>query len=98
MHTVYSHRHILHATEGLLVEGQPFLIEEIPARAEIFRQMIEQSQLGPIEPPRDHGIEPILAVHNVDYVDYLQRAFAEYAIQYPNEQAVVPGTFAPLFA
>lgn len=95
MYIVYSHKHILHATEGLLVEGQPFLIEETPARAEIIHQKIEQSQLGPIEVPKNHGLEPILAVHDTDYVDYLQRAFAEYVIHYPSEQAVVPGTFAP---
>jgi acetoin utilization deacetylase AcuC-like enzyme len=95
MHTLYSPHHLLHDTANLIVEGSPFVIEEVPQRAEIIRQTIEQAQLGPIEAPADHGLQPILAVHAPDYVAYLQRAYADYVQVFPQEHAVVPGTFAP---
>jgi acetoin utilization deacetylase AcuC-like enzyme len=98
MHTLYTPRHLLHDTANLIVEGNPFIIEEVPQRAEIIRQAIEQAQLGSIEAPGDHGLEPIQAVHAADYLDYLQHAHAEYTQVFPREQAVVPGTFAPLSA
>ncbi|MFZ6031412.1 MAG: histone deacetylase family protein [Chloroflexota bacterium] len=95
MHIFYSPHHLLHDTADLIVEGNPFLIEEVPQRVEIIRQAVEQAGLGVAETPDDHGIDPILAVHHADYVHYLQRAYDEYVRVFPKEQAVVPGTFAP---
>lgn len=34
--------------------------------------------LGPVESPRDFGLDPILAVHDADYVAFLQTAHAEW--------------------
>ena len=34
--------------------------------------------IGPTEPPVDHGIEPILRVHDSNYVEFLQSAFGEW--------------------
>ncbi len=93
--TIYSPRHLLHDTANLIVEGNPFIIEEVPQRAEIIRQALANEQLGVIESPIDHGLQPILSVHTADYVDYLQRAHRDYVRVYPTEQAAVPGTFAP---
>ncbi|MBT7079861.1 MAG: histone deacetylase family protein, partial [Chloroflexi bacterium] len=50
------------------MDGCPFNPEEIPARAEIILSAIESASLGNITAPRDHGLEPILAVHDPDFV------------------------------
>lgn len=34
--------------------------------------------IGEVEAPRDHGIDPILAVHDADYVEFLQNAHADW--------------------
>jgi acetoin utilization deacetylase AcuC-like enzyme len=94
MRVIYSSNHSLHATADLTVEGHPFVIEEVPQRAEVIRRALEANGFGPCEAPKDHGCEPILAVHDPDYVDYLKHAFEVYVARYPGEQAVVPGTFA----
>ena len=36
------------------------------------------SAIGPTEPARDHGLEPLLRVHSAEYLDFLQSAFAEW--------------------
>jgi acetoin utilization deacetylase AcuC-like enzyme len=77
MHTVYSDRHKLHATDQVEVEGHPFVSEEVPARAEILLAAVEAAGLGPVVPPADHGLEPILAVHDADYVEFLRTVYSQ---------------------
>ena len=48
-----------------------------PARIGAILKELEKSEIFRQEPPRKHGIEPILAVHDRDFVDYLERACAK---------------------
>ncbi len=93
MHTVYAQQHLLHATANLLVEGVPYICEEVPERAEILRHAILDSQTGPLIAPTDHGLAPILAVHDPGYVDFLQSAYAEYPSAKIANEPIVPGSF-----
>ena len=77
MVTVYSEHHRLHNTDQVQVEGHPFITEEVPARAEIL--LAAARQVGPVIPPTDHGLLPLLAVHDSDYVKFLRSAYAESA-------------------
>ena len=81
MVTVYSEQHKRHNTDQVQVEGRPFVTEEVPARAEIL--LAAARRMGPVIAPSDHGLEPILAVHDPDYVDFLRSAYAEAAALSP---------------
>jgi acetoin utilization deacetylase AcuC-like enzyme len=94
MYSVYSDRHKLHKTDEVLVEGRPLENYEIPARAEIILGAIQAAGLGPVVAPRDHGLDPILAVHHSEYVEYLQTVNAESAAYFQEPGPVMVWSFA----
>jgi acetoin utilization deacetylase AcuC-like enzyme len=94
MHIVYTEQHKKHTTDEVWFEGRPFDTEEVPARAEVILDAVQAAQLGPVTPPSDHGIEPILAVHTVDFVDFLRTVYAEHAACYGEGEPVFTWVFA----
>jgi acetoin utilization deacetylase AcuC-like enzyme len=90
MRIIYTERHKLHATDNLRRDGNPIIIEELPARAEIILSALQAGSIGPVSPPTDHGLDPILAVHDRDFVDFLRGVHAERAARRK--------TIAPVFA
>ncbi|CAJ0758616.1 18415_t:CDS:10, partial [Entrophospora sp. SA101] len=44
--------------------------------------------------PQDYGLDPILSVHDKDYVDFLQNSYYEWCEEGGNKDGVVPDTFA----
>ncbi len=93
MHTFYSDTHTLHNTAGLIVDGQPFVTDEVPERAEALLAAVRDADLGPIAAPKDFGLDPILAVHDAGFVRYLQNAYTENAAYFKKAQPVFPSTF-----
>ena len=93
MHIIYSTTHQLHATDQVEVEGQPFVTEEVPRRAEILLAAAQAAGLGPVVAPADRGLEPILAVHDAAYVEFLRTAYDRFQPPSPHE-GLVPWTFA----
>jgi acetoin utilization deacetylase AcuC-like enzyme len=89
VHTIYTARHKLHATDGLLAD-----IYEVPARAEIILGAVRAAQLGPVVEPTDHGLKPILAVHDTDYVDFLCGVYAESVAYHREAGPLFASTFA----
>jgi acetoin utilization deacetylase AcuC-like enzyme len=94
MHIVYTDRHKAHATGEVRVEGHPFDTSEVPARAELILAAVSRAQLGPVLSPADHGLEPLLAVHDPDYVTYLRGAYDESAARFSEAAPVFSWTFA----
>ena len=94
MRTIYADQHKQHATDDVQCEGHPFVTEEVPARAEIILNAIETAQLGPVTEPADHGLEPILAIHDAGFVDFLRTVYAEHAACYRENEPVFAWTFA----
>jgi acetoin utilization deacetylase AcuC-like enzyme len=94
MKIIYTDLHKRHATDQVLFEGHPYMIEEVPARAEILLGAIREAQIGTVMAPTDHGLDPILRVHANDYVTFLSTIYKAYTKLYPEETAVFPGTFA----
>jgi acetoin utilization deacetylase AcuC-like enzyme len=94
MHTVYNERHKLHRTDGVLIEGHPLNSQEVPARAEAILAAIRQADLGPVVAPVDHGLAPILAVHDAEYVAFLREVYAESAGYFGEAGPVSVWTFA----
>ena len=91
---VYSSHHWLHATDRVLFEGHPFVSEEVPARAEIIRDAVHAARLGADVAPTDHGLGPILAVHDADYVAYLRDVYAASKNYYGQPSPVFATAFA----
>ena len=91
MHIVYTDRHYGHATENLVIDGQPIEYREMPTRAEAILAAVRAAHLGPVVPPTDHGLVPILAVHDTNYVTYLQTAYAQSAAYFGEPRPVIAG-------
>ena len=77
MHVVYSNQHCKHATR-LALPGYDADLSRNPGtrRGHSGLQSL-QAQLGPVVRAVDFGLAPIVAVHDVAFVDFLQRAYDE---------------------
>jgi len=93
MHIVYAEQHKLHATDAVEYEGQPFVTDEVPARAEIILSAVRAAGLGPVRAPADHGLDPLLAVHPADFVAFLRDVYAESAAALGQAEPVFASTF-----
>ena len=95
MRIIYTDQHKLHNTDEVEFEGHPFVTEEVPARAEIILNAVRAAQLGPVSAPADHGLGPILAVHDAGFVEFLSAIYAESGAFFKQDAPVFPETFAP---
>jgi acetoin utilization deacetylase AcuC-like enzyme len=93
MRTIYSDKHLLHDTTNLRHADQPYVTEEVPARAEVIRQALQAAGHGPGIAPTDHGLDPILAVHTPDFVRHLQTIYAENAAFFKKDEPVYGEVF-----
>ena len=78
MRTIYSEQHRLRDARTELYGGelvQPF---EKPSRAETVLRVVRESGLGEISPPEAFSLEPVLAVHEADYIAFLETAWQEW--------------------
>ena len=78
MLTIHSEKHRLRSAKtelagGLLVE--PF---ERPSRMDHITGRIRETGLGEIVEPQDFGLDPILRIHDKDFVDFLSTAWEEW--------------------
>lgn len=94
MYIVYTDRHRQHAPQAVRFEGYPFITEEVPARVENILNATQAVQLGTVVGPADHGIEPILAVHDEGYIDFLRTIYTEHAAYFQTSEPVFTWTFA----
>jgi acetoin utilization deacetylase AcuC-like enzyme len=74
MDVIYHDRDDLHPTH--ILQGRPYEPFEVPARATTILRAMREAGFGRLHAPTDHGIDPLLAVHASDYLDFLQNAFA----------------------
>jgi acetoin utilization deacetylase AcuC-like enzyme len=95
MRNVYGLQHRLHDPANLIINGERYDSEDTPERVESILLSLQKPPFGPVCAPSDHGLLPILAVHNRDYLDYLQSAFQRSTDTYGPTLAVIPETFAP---
>ena len=78
MLTVYTNQHQLRDPKTELYGGQLVTLFECPARMDYVLQQVQQVNLGPIVEPDDFGMEPVLHVHDRDYIAFLQTAWSEW--------------------
>ncbi|WP_193369960.1 histone deacetylase family protein [Pelagibius marinus] len=75
MKTIYSEKHKLHHAKLELINGQMEPAVEMPSRAETVLERVKASELGPVTGPTQHGLDPILKVHDAGYVKFLEKAW-----------------------
>jgi len=73
MKIVFDARQLAHAPAREMHNGDWTAFQETPARAEAILAAI-----GPAEPARDFGMDPLLAVHDAAYLDFLKIAHADW--------------------
>lgn len=78
MKTVYTERHKLRDAKTELYAGQLVPPFESPARAEIIVQRVRDRGLGPVIEPQPHGMDPILAIHDADFVEFLRTCWTDW--------------------
>ena len=98
MKIFYSDTHALHNPPFELFEGgvrMPYL--ENPDRMEQILSALKKQDWAELNNTEDFGLEPILAVHDADYVDFLRTAYDEWMqedVAY-EKTALLPSTFPP---
>lgn len=68
--------HALQNASAELAEGLLKPVVERPERMVRILTALAAARFGPIETPADHGLDPILALCDPGYIDFLQRAWA----------------------
>jgi acetoin utilization deacetylase AcuC-like enzyme len=94
----YSDSHRIHNPPFEILDGgektQSF---EVPARLEAILTALRDSSWAEINPCSEYGLEPILGVHDDDYVAFLRTAFEQWTNETSkyDHVALTPATFPP---
>ena len=98
MKVFYSDAHRQHNPPFELFDGgvrMPYL--ENPDRVERILSTLKTKDWAELTPPENFGLDPILAVHDADYVDFLRTAYKEWTQEKTDYEktALLPATFPP---
>ena len=102
MKIFYSEAHLAHNPPFEVFDGGmrvPNL--EAPERATRILTSLQKTDWAEIAAPFDFGLDPILSVHDDDYVNYLASAWSEWLETNPevsdanDKSALLPATFPP---
>jgi acetoin utilization deacetylase AcuC-like enzyme len=77
MKVVYTAAHLAHDPTRETVLGQVIPANEVAERGERIREALEADGGFELVAPLDHGLEPILAVHDAGLVRFLEEAWPE---------------------
>lgn len=78
METIFTERHKLRNSKTELFGGQLVEPFERPSRAQYIIDRLREVDLGPVSEPDDFGLNPILAIHDKDFIEFLQVAWADW--------------------
>lgn len=78
MKTIYSEQHFQQSPQLELAGGELVPSFENPSRAEQVLARVKAVGLGEVIAPEEFGIRPILAVHDANYISFLQLAWQEW--------------------
>lgn len=78
MKTIFTEKHKLRDAKTELFGGQLVVPFERPSRVEYVISRIKDVSLGEILGPKDFGMQPILNIHDAEFVAFLQVAWADW--------------------
>ncbi|EEA92353.1 histone deacetylase family protein [Pseudovibrio sp. JE062] len=90
MKTIFSPDQLLHAPTKEISDGKLVPANEIPSRAEIVLEHIKKAQFGEVLAPNDFSLDPILKVHDADYVTFLLDFWQLWLAEGRTEEEVFP--------
>jgi len=76
--TIYTEKHKLRDVKTELYGGELVAPHERPSRAEYILSRVQSEKQGEVSAPEDFGFEPIHAIHDEDFVSFLQIAWEEW--------------------
>ncbi len=79
MITIYSEQHLLRHARTELHGGELVPPHERPERAQFVLDRVRAVNLGEVLEPKAFGLEPVLRVHDADFVEFLGSAAREWA-------------------
>lgn len=89
MKVFFDERQLNHAPTYYFRRGAAMPHQEQPQRAEVLRDMLIAEGFE-ISRPRDHGLGPVKAVHNPNYIDFLPDAYARFVESAGTEALAIP--------
>jgi acetoin utilization deacetylase AcuC-like enzyme len=96
MKVYYSEAHRQHQPSFEVFDGgvrAPYL--ESPERMERILRALRETDWAEIVEPKDFGLDPVYAVHDKGYIDFLASAWTEWLAFGPEDNsALLPATFA----
>jgi len=90
---VHSPRHRLHDPPLELQHGVRVAPVEHPGRADAIARALAADERFALEEPTQHGLNPILAVHDPGLVRFLETAWGEWSAEWPGQRHAVPDTY-----
>lgn len=78
MITVYSEKHLLRNPRTELYGGELVAPHECAQRAEFVLGRVKATGLGDIIAPSQFGLEPVVRVHDAEFVEFLSSAWTEW--------------------
>jgi len=94
MITIFSAEHTLHAAPHEFLDGRLIPPYESPERAAMILAAIERAAFGPVQPPRAFDDTAIQAVHDTEYLVYLEHAYERWVAAGGDPAAVLPSALA----
>ena len=85
MLTIYSDDHRLHHARAELIDGKMQPPFEMPRRADMVLEKVKQAQFGDVILPDAFGLEPLLRVHDQDYIEFLQTAWDQWIVEHGDQ-------------
>jgi acetoin utilization deacetylase AcuC-like enzyme len=88
MITIYSDEHRYQNATAELIDGKFLPPFEMPKRAEMVLEQVRSAKLGEVLPPEEFGLEPILRVHDKQFLTFLSTAWDEWVAAHGDYDAL----------
>ncbi len=90
MRIITNPEHGAHDPPYEILDGVRTPYFETPRRVAIITEALAAAGFPTPEPPRAFGLEPVTAIHDVDYVEYLEHAYEAWVAEGRAPTAVLP--------
>ena len=88
MITIYSEDHRKREAKTELYGGELVEPFERPSRMDYILHRLDEVKLGEIIAPREFGMDPILGIHDADYVSFLENCWDDWRTEYETGEAI----------
>ena len=88
MITIFSKDHRLHVGTHELIDGQFVTPFECPKRMDHIMDRIAEVKLGEVVEPQDFGLDPVVRVHALEFIEFLHTAHDSWKQRHGNTDAL----------